>query len=355
MKAVWLGILGLATTLMVVAGLIANGVWKDFSQPYKAYSGTSIELLIEPGTSARIILDQLEAAGLIADAFWARLYLTRYLDDPSLKAGEYSFEGEHTVAEVLDKLIRGQVMTHEVAIIEGLDLAEIAHHLALSGFGSEQEFLRLMTGVEAIAALDPVATDLEGYLFPDTYAFARGTSEQTIVTKLVDTFLGHWHDKVAPLLGARPALSPRQLVTLASIVEKEAGVDSERPVVAGVYSNRIRIGMGLYADPTVIYALKKAGTYDGNVRKQDLEVDSPYNTYRHPGLPPGPICSPGLASLLAAAQPEEVPYLYFVSRNDGTHVFARTLAEHNRNVERWQKQYWRDKWARQRAESKNGD
>ncbi len=349
MKAVWRWTLGLAAALIAVVGVVANGAWKSLSPPYKAFPGTSIELLIEPGASARSILDQLESAGLIADAFWTRLYLTRYLGDPSLKAGEYRFEGEHTVAEVLDKLIRGQVLTHEVVIIEGLDLGEIAHHLAISGFGSEVRFRRLMMRVEAIAALDPDATDLEGYLFPDTYAFVRGTSEAAIVTKLVATFLDRWHREVAPLLGKEPSLSPRQLLTLASIVEKEAGVDSERPIIAGVYANRLRIGMGLYADPTVIYALKKAGTYDGNVRRQDLEVDSPYNTYRQPGLPPGPICSPGLASLLAAAQPEEVPYLYFVSRNDGTHVFARTLAEHNRNVERWQKQYWRDEWARQRA------
>ncbi|MDX1645456.1 MAG: endolytic transglycosylase MltG, partial [Thermoanaerobaculia bacterium] len=123
----------------------------------------------------------------------------------------------------------------------------------------------------------------------------------------------------------------------------------ERPIVAGVYTNRLRRGMGLFADPTVIYALKLAGSWDGNLRRADLEIDSPYNTYRYGGLPPGPISSPGLASLLAAAEPAEVPYLYFVSRNDGSHVFSRSLAEHNRNVEIWQKRYWRERWARERA------
>jgi UPF0755 protein len=348
-RPLWRWVLAVTAILLVTAGVIARGAWESVSQPYSAFEGDTVELLIEPGTSAREILAQLESQGLIADAFWTRLYLTRYLDDPSLKAGEYRFEGQQTAPQVLDKLIRGEVVTHEVTLIEGLDLDEMAHHLALSGFGNENEFRRLMQEVEPISALDPDATDLEGYLFPDTYAFARGTSEQAIVDKLVATFLDHWKNEIAPLL-EEGSLTPRELVTLASIVEKESGVDNERPMVAGVYSNRLRIGMGLYADPTVIYALKKAGTYDGNIRKSDLDIDSPYNTYRSRGLPPGPICSPGLASLLAAAAPEDVPYLYFVSRNDGTHIFARTLAEHNRNVDRWQKQYWRDKWARERAE-----
>jgi UPF0755 protein len=140
------------------------------------------------------------------------------------------------------------------------------------------------------------------------------------------------------------------LVTLASIVEKEAQVDSERPLIAAVYSNRLAQGIGLAADPTVIYALKRLGRWNGNLRREDLRMESPYNTYRWAGLPPGPICSPGLASLAAAAEPAGVPYLYFVARNDGTHVFAETLAEHNRNVETWQRRYWRNRWAREQRE-----
>jgi len=235
-------------------------------------------------------------------------------------------------------------------VIEGLDLVAVASRLASAGFGAQETFLELVRSAEPIADLDPEATDLEGYLFPDTYAFARGTAEREIVATLVRTFRGHWQERIVPLLSGDREPTMRQIVTLASIVETETAVDAERPIVAGVYSNRLHRGMGLYADPTVIYALKRLGTWDGNLRRPDLEVDSPYNTYRYPGLPPGPICSPGLASLLAAAQPAEVPFLYFVSRNDGTHVFASTLAEHNRNVERWQKQYWRQRWARQRAQ-----
>jgi UPF0755 protein len=149
-------------------------------------------------------------------------------------------------------------------------------------------------------------------------------------------------------------LSVRQLVTLASLVEKETARPDERPAVAGVYANRLRIGMPLQCDPTVIYALQQAGTYDGNIRRADLAFDSPYNTYRYPGLPPGPIAAPGRGSLEAAAAPADVPYLYFVSRNDGSHVFARTLAEHNRNVRQYQIEYFREQRRRAREAAQGG-
>lgn len=153
-----------------------------------------------------------------------------------------------------------------------------------------------------------------------------------------------------PALPPDDARTPRQIVILASVIEKEARLDEERAVIAGVYANRLQRGIALYADPTVIYALKLEGRWDGNIRRADLKIDSPYNTYLHPGLPPGPIASPGLASLLASAVPAEVPYLYFVSRNDGSHVFATTLAEHNRNVHQWQKVYWQKRWAEERKQ-----
>ncbi|MEZ5331758.1 MAG: endolytic transglycosylase MltG [Thermoanaerobaculia bacterium] len=186
-----------------------------------------------------------------------------------------------------------------------------------------------------------------GYLFPDTYHFAAKTAETEIVAKMVATFRQHWDTVRAGSTDA--GADPRRTVILASIVEKEAFLDEERPTIAGVYAHRLRRGIALYADPTIIYALKRAGTWDGDLRRRDLAMESPYNTYRRPGLPPGPICSPGLSSLRAAADPPDVPYLYFVSRNDGSHVFASTLAEHNRNVDRWQRRYWRE-----RADESNG-
>ncbi len=198
-----------------------------------------------------------------------------------------------------------------------------------------------------MAAIDPAATDLEGYLFPETYAISRRSDASVLVAAMVDRFMRVLTPAIRDQAAAR-GLSVRQLVTLASIVEKETGTPDERPLVAAVYSNRLKIGMGLQCDPTVIYALQRAGKFDGNLRRDDLAFDSPYNTYRYAGLPPGPIAAPGRGALESAAGPADVPYLYFVSRNDGTHAFARSLDEHNRNVQRFQVQYFRDRRAEER-------
>jgi UPF0755 protein len=193
-----------------------------------------------------------------------------------------------------------------------------------------------------VRALDPAAADLEGYLFPDTYAIPRQTDAARLVRAMVDRFQQVLTPELRQAAEAR-GLTVRQSVTLASIVEKETARGDERPIVAAVYSNRLKIGMGLQCDPTVIYALTRAGRYNGNLRRDDLMFDSPYNTYRYAGLPPGPIAAPGKGSLEAASRPADVEYVYFVSRNDGSHEFARTLDEHNRNVQRFQVQYFRDR------------
>jgi UPF0755 protein len=348
-------------------------------------------VVVEPGTDAGTILAGLETRGVIPDARLARAWLVYGLDDPPLHAGEYRFELPVTTIEALDKLIRGDVVLHQVTVVEGLTLEETAASLAKAGFGDRDAFLAAMRDPAPIADLDPEAETLEGYLFPETYSFQRGTSEREIVRTLVQTFRRHFEDDVRPLLGGGPAgpsapariepppeppgkpLSPppdepvkeeagparrltvREIVTLASIVEKEARLEAERPLIAAVYANRLRAGMGLYADPTVIYALKLRGEWDGNLTREDLQLDSPYNTYRYGGLPPGPIASPGLSSLRAAAAPADVPYLYFVSKNDGTHVFSTTLREHNANVQRWQREYWRKRWAEERRASPPSD
>ncbi len=341
-----LGLLALAALATpVVAGVWA---WRYLHQPYQAYD-QELLITLESGISAGTILTRLESRGVLPDARLARAFLVYRLGDPSLKAGEYRFDEPMTTPQVLDMLIRGQVVTYPVTLIEGLTLDEIADTLAEKGFGDAETFRREVRRGDLIADLDPRAENLEGYLYPDTYSFARGTSESEIVATLVRTFRKKLASEVAPLLEtAKTRRAVRELVTLASIVEKEAQVDDERGRIAGVYANRLRIGMALYADPTVIYAIKLRGTWDGNLRRKDLKLDSPYNTYVYPGLPPGPICSPGVASMVAAAAPAESPHFYFVSRNDGTHVFAETLAEHNRNVTRWQKQYWRRRWAEER-------
>ncbi len=182
-----------------------------------------------------------------------------------------------------------------------------------------------------IREIDPAAPDLEGYLFPSTYSLPRRATAEQLVQQMVTAFRAVLTQEIVQRAAAR-GLTVRQLMTLASLVEKETAKPEERPLVAAVYTNRLRIGMGMQCDPTVIYALEKAGKYTGNLTREGLQFDSPYNTYRYAGLPPGPIAAPGRASIEAASAPADVPYLYFVSRNDGSHVFSETLDEHNRAV-----------------------
>lgn len=339
-KRVLLGFAVLLVLLMIPAGM---ALWsaRKLVQPYKGYPEAERLVSIEPGMGAGQILDLLQQEGVLADAKLARTYLIYRMGDPPMQAGRYRFKGPLTTPQVLRMLVRGQVVTRSATLIEGLTLEEAATALAQQGFGDRQTFLEQMRSPELIADLDPEAQDLEGYLFPETYSFAERTSEREIVETLVRTFRQRYEKNVKSHVPAGTSL--REVVTLASIVEKEAQVATERPVIAAVYRNRLDHGIGLGADPTVIFALKRAGRWNGNIRRADLQIDSPYNTYRYAGLPPGPICSPGLASLEAAAQPADVPYLYFVSRNDGTHVFSETLSEHNRNVEQWQRRYWRER------------
>jgi UPF0755 protein len=342
-RRVAIGVLA-ATLIVFISGAVAlRWSWRELNAPFKGYTGNERVITIEAGRSGADIVRSLHVQGLIEHPRLALLYLRFGLEGDSLKAGEYAFSEPLSSVQVLRHLAAGRVLLHPITIREGLTLEETADALVAAGFGDLDSFLSAMRSPDAIADIDPEATDLEGYLFPETYAFAAGTSEKEIVSALVDHCRRVLKMSVHPRLDPASRRSIRDIVTLASIVEKESQQDQERAVIAGVYTNRLTRGMGLYADPTVVFALKKSGDWDGNLTRQDLAIDSPYNTYRHRGLPPGPIASPGLASLVAAAEPADVPYLYFVSRNDGTHVFAETLAEHNRNVYRWQKLYWRER------------
>jgi UPF0755 protein len=333
----WTGALAVAA----LAALALGALWARRELTGSRTFPAPVELEVERGESVRGVLARLEQRGVIGSARVARLYLGHVLGNRPIHAGEYRFEPPTTTVAVLERLVRGDVVTHPVTIVEGLTYFETATALARAGFGDEQRLLAEFRDSRRIADLDPSAANLEGYLFPDTYRFPRGASERVIADALVAGFRARFAREIRPLLAPDDRRSVRELVILASLVEKEARLDGERPLIAAVYANRLRRGMGLYADPTIIYGLKLAGRWDGDLRRRDLEAESPWNTYRVAGLPPGPICSPGAASLRAAARPADSPFLYFVSRNDGSHVFSTTLAEHNRNVEIWQRLYFR--------------
>jgi UPF0755 protein len=332
--------------LLVVIAAAAAGMWiyARVGEPFRGYQGADQFVEIPAGAGSRAIGDRLVAAGVVRDALSFRVGLYISGKGRRLEAGEYRFERAMTPLEVIDKLARGDVYVINITIPEGLTMAEMGKIFEAQGLGPASAFVTAARDPAPIKALDPAARDLEGYLFPETYLLPRRTDAARLVRLMTDGFEHVFTQELREAAQAR-GLTVRQAVTLASIVEKEASRAEERPVVAAVYANRLRIGMALQCDPTVIYALDRAGKYTGNLRRDDLAFDSPYNTYRYPGLPPGPIASPGRASLEAAVHPAQVDFLYFVSRNDGSHAFARTLEEHNQNVQKWQVQYFRDKRA----------
>jgi UPF0755 protein len=329
--------------VVVMAAAGAAGVWayRRVGEPYRGYQGPEQFVEIPSGEGSRAIGNRLIAAGVVRDELTFRVALYLSGEARRLQAGEYRFDRAMTATQVIDKLVKGDVYVQGITFPEGLTIADMAAIFEDRGLGSASAFVAAARDPSPIRALDPEARDLEGYLFPETYLIPRRTDAARLVRLMVARFEAVFTPELRQAAAAK-GQTLRQAVTLASIVEKEASRADERAVVAAVYANRLRIGMPLQADPTVIVALQRAGTYTGNLRRQDLEFDSPYNTYRYRGLPPGPIASPGRASLEAAVNPAPVDFLYFVSRNDGSHEFARTLAEHNRNVQRWQVQYFRD-------------
>jgi len=334
-------------SLLVVVVLVAGGaaafvfyMVNRIQQPYKGFSDPERFVEIPSGTGAVEIRRRLVEAGVVSDELSFRAALMWTGQSRALKAGEYRFDRPMSVVDVVEKLARGDVYGHPITFPEGLTIREMAEIVEARGFGKADEFIKAAHDGSLVNDLDPAAKDLEGYLFPETYTLPRGTPVATLVSLMVQRFRDTYTALEAKRSG-KVDLSTRQIVTLASLVEKETGKAEERPLVAAVYRNRLDKNMAMQADPTVVYALVKAGTYDGNIRKRDLSFDSPYNTYKYAGLPPGPIASPGRAALEAALAPADVEYLYFVSRNDGSHAFAETLAKHNANVQEYQVLYFR--------------
>ncbi len=309
---------------------------------------TPVLFTIEPGESVASVARRLEAAGLITDAELFRRYLRYHRLDVRMQAGQFRLAPNMNMMEIARRLQRGQAPGVLVTVPEGWRAGQIADMLERTGVMSGEAFLReVEAGAAAAAALGdyafladlPAGASLEGYLFPDTYELPEQATPEDLLRRMLDNF----DQKAAPLLASTPhpdGLNTHQVLTLASIVEREAVIPEERPLIAGVYLNRLRQGMRLEADPTVQYAMGyQPATGQWWKTPVSLEeyaaVDSPYNTYLYPGLPPGPICNPGLDSIRAVLQPQESEFLYFVSRGDGSHVFARTFEEHVQNVRKY--------------------
>ncbi len=289
-------------------------------------------LLFPTGSSSKAIAAQLETAGVVRSRLAFQL-LHYALPTRRLKAGEYRFEHADNAMEVFDRMARGDAVIRTVVVPEGYNIFEIAAAIEGAGLGSKQDFVAEATRDTALVhAIDPQARSLEGYLFPDTYQFSRIMSMHEMAAIMVHRF-----QKESQALGL--GTDTHRLVTLASIVEKETADPVERPEIASVYDNRLTRNMNLAADPTVVYAAELQGNYRGAIYQSDLQSDSPYNTYKFAGLPPGPIANPGAASLKAAMQPAQTDYLFFVAVGDGSghHHFSTTFEQHERNVVAYRK------------------
>lgn len=326
--------IAIALAVVLAAGAIAVTI--ELYRPYQGSSGRRI-VLIEPGMRAPEIADRLIAEGVLPH----RLpFLFRYLASrqrASIKAGEYLFDRPMRPVDVYRKLVAGEVLLHPVLIPEGSDRFDIARILEDRLGLSREDFLRASADPAPLGDLVPHAPTLEGYLFPDTYLFPRGTSARQAIA----TMHAHFRRVLERRFPEAVRNDPERLheiVTLASLVEKETPKPEERPTVANVFSARLRKGWPLQCDPTVVYAARLEGRPLHVIKRSDLSFDHPYNTYRRAGLPPGPIANPGEASLVAALEAEPGEFLYFVSDLRGGHFFAKTLAEHQRNVARYRRQ-----------------
>ena len=333
-------------TLFLLAVLAAGG-WLAWALMQPVTPAGQTFVLLHPGYSTRRIATELQSAGVIrsADAFVVWHYLHH---KHSLKAGEYLFDNSATALDVHRRLVRGDVYFHTVVIPEGFNMFDIAQAIHNAGLGSSEDFLKVATSDTAlISDLAPDAKTLEGYLFPNTYEFTRMQTMEEMAAAMVKQFrlvakeIGLTNDaKITDVKNSdleNQSNDIQQTVTLASIIEKETAAPEERPLVASVYYNRMAKHGALQADPSVIYAELLQGSYSGALHHADMQFHSDYNTYTHPGLPPGPIGNPGKTSLEAAMHPADTDYFYFVSNGNGHHRFAKNLEEHNKNVAAYRK------------------
>ncbi|MFP4082380.1 MAG: endolytic transglycosylase MltG [Candidatus Aminicenantes bacterium] len=309
--------------------------WLEFYLPPKTES-KRVLFEVEKGTKAEAIAQNLKQEEIIRKKWPFLLAYKLFFFRSTLKAGEYEFVLPVSSKHVLNTIMEGKIYLHPLTIPEGLTQREIAQQVEFLHWINAQKFLQACSETEVISSWDEKASTLEGYLFPETYHFPKGTSGNTMVKTMVSQFKKSFTEEMKKR-AARLGMSIREVVILASLVEKETSVPEEKNLVSAVFHNRLNRGMKLDCDPTIIYALKQKDQFQDRLRTKDLKLDSPYNTYLYPGLPPGPICNPGLESIKAALFPAEEDYLYFVSKNDGTHHFSRTLEDHLKAVRKYQK------------------
>ncbi len=321
--------------LMFAAGVAAVYLWYSMEKPYGAIPPDGVFVEIPHGTSQRGVAHILKREGLIRSPLAFELY-SRRQKKRTLVAGEYFFDHPLSGKEIFWKIANGQVYQRPFTVREGETIFEIASELEQSKYMSASDFLQAAQNPSLVQDIAPGAKTLEGFLFPATYNLARHTTAAELTGMMVRKFREAMQRvSAARTNGAESGSAFLPTVTLASLVERETPNPDERPVVAGVYTNRLKKGMLLQCDPTVIYALEQVDGYKGSLTFRDLRYDSPYNTYLHSGLPPGPIGNPGEASLRAALEPAQTDYLYFVANTQGGHFFAATLAEHNQNVAKY--------------------
>ena len=328
MKKFLLGALFISLSTVLFVGFLIVFI----SNPPQNGHGV-VELKVDRGEPFFSVVSRLKEEGVITNerlfTLWARVWSL----DKRIHWGLYRFELPMAPRKVLDQMVLGRGVFHRVTVPEGLTQRDIAYLLEKEGLANSEKFLNAANNPAILSMLGIEAQRVEGYLFPDTYYFPASASVQDILIAMVENF----EESFTPMMeeqARKLGLERHEVVTLASLVEKETGVEAERPLVSAVFHNRLRGRIPLQSDPTVIYGLK---TFTGNLTRKDLRRPSPYNTYLIQGLPPGPICNPGLSSLQAALLPAEVKHLYFVSKNDGTHFFSKTIREHNRAVNQYQK------------------
>ena len=322
----------LAGFVLIIIPTLCVGFWAESFITTEVTPPALRVIEIKAGSSFTRIANQLAEAGVISDAT-RFTWLARWRGATAqVHAGEYHFETKARPDEVLARLVGGDIRKFQVTIPEGFNLREIADRLAKTEVGSANDFLTLCYDAGFIRELDIEADSLEGYLFPETYTYTSSTTARQLLRTMVDQLKKHLSPAIlvkADELG----MDRHELLTLASIIQKEAGNVMEMPLISAVFHNRLKRGIALQADPTVIYGI---ADFDGNLTRKHLETPTPYNTYRKRGLPPGPIASPGQFALRAAVNPADTKALYFVAKGDGTHEFNATLKEHNRAVRRYQ-------------------